>query len=94
MNHYLPLGGPAAVSWHDVIATVQHVLGREVAVQSVGLGEPVPGLPEVAAGLMSALETYDSIIDMTETARTFGVQQTTLEEFIRQAFTDARTVAQ
>jgi uncharacterized protein YbjT (DUF2867 family) len=94
MNHYLPLGGPEAVSWRDVIATVQRVLGREVAVQSVAPGEPVPGLPEVAAGLMSALETYDSIIDMTETASTFGVRQTTLEEFIRQAFTDARAVAQ
>jgi uncharacterized protein YbjT (DUF2867 family) len=94
MNQYLPLGGPEAVSWRDVIATVQRVLGREIAVQSVAPGEPVPGLPEVAAGLMSALETYDSIIDMMETARTFGVRQTTLEEFIRQAFTDARAVAQ
>ena len=35
---------------------------------------------------MASTETYDSPIDMAETARTFGVRQTTLEEYVRREF--------
>jgi hypothetical protein len=31
------------------------------------------------AGLMAAMESYDSVIDMADTARTFGVELTPLE---------------
>jgi hypothetical protein len=59
-------------------------------VQSIAPGEllpdlpPVPGLTELVSGLLSALETFDSPIEMTETTRTFGVQLTSLEELVRQ----------
>jgi len=33
--------------------------------------------------MFSAMETYDSVIDMDETARTFGVALTPLEERLR-----------
>jgi NADH dehydrogenase len=85
-NQYLAIGGPEALSWRDVIATVERVLGRTIAVQSVAPGEAVPGIPPPVAPLMAAFETYDSPLDMADAARTFGVRLTTLEEFVRQAF--------
>ncbi len=36
---------------------------------------------------MAALDMYDSPIDMAETARTFGVRLTPLEEFVRRVAT-------
>lgn len=88
MNQDLPLGGPEAVSWREVIATVERVLGCSLQVQTVAPGEPLPGLPDFVAGLMAGFETYDSMIDMAETAGTFSVQQTTVDEFVRQTFKD------
>lgn len=86
LNQNLPLGGPEAVSWREVIATVERVLGCSLHVQTVAPGEPLPGLPAFVAGLMASFETYDSMIDMAETAGTFSVQQTTVAEFVRQTF--------
>jgi hypothetical protein len=36
--------------------------------------------------MMAATETYDTPIDMGEATGTFGVRQTTLEEYVRRAF--------
>jgi NADH dehydrogenase len=83
MNQTLAIGGPEPVSWRDVVAAFARVLGREIPVRSVAPGEPVPGVPESALPLMAALETFDSPMDMAETARTFGVRLTTLEEVVR-----------
>lgn len=83
---YIPIGGPDAVSWRDVIATFERVSGRQIAVHSVAPGAPLPGYPEVIGGLLTAMDTYDSPLDMTETARTFGVRLTSLEEYTRRAF--------
>ena len=49
---------------------------------SVAPGQPLPGLPDLVAGLMAGLETYDSIIEMKDTSRTFGVTQTGIDAFI------------
>jgi uncharacterized protein YbjT (DUF2867 family) len=65
------------------VAIYEHVLGRPIPVRSVAPGEPVPGLPEIVAQLLAGLDTFDSPIDITETARTFGIQLTTLEEVAR-----------
>ena len=46
-------------------------------------GEPVPSLPEAAWGLAAGFDMFDSVIEMAETARTFGVQLTSLEGFVR-----------
>ena len=43
---------------------------------------PIPGLTELVSGLLGALETFDSPVDMSETARTFGVEPTALEDFV------------
>ena len=83
MNRHLPLGGPAAVSWRDVIAAFERALGRDVPVVTLAPGQPLPGLPEAIGQLMAGLESYDSVIPMAETTRAFGVTQTNLDQFVQ-----------
>jgi len=71
------------------VAAYERALRRSVAVQSVRPGEPVPRLPEAVWGLAAGFEMFDSPIDMAETARTFGVRLTSLEEFVRLSMTHA-----
>ena len=91
MNRRLDIGGPDAACWRDVVAVYERVLGRPIAVQWIEPGEilpdlpPVPGLAPVVSGLMAALETFDSAVDMTEVARTFGVQLTSMESIVRRS---------
>jgi NADH dehydrogenase len=95
LNQRLVIGGPAAVSWRDVVATYERVLGRPIPVQTIAPGEllpnlpPAPGLAELVSALLAGMETYDSPIDMTETAGTFGVRLTPLEEIVRREVTSA-----
>lgn len=88
----IAVGGPDAVSWRDIVAAYERAAGRPIAVRWIAPGEPlpdlppVPGLTELVSGLLAALETFDSPVDMAETARTFGVTLTTLDEFVASAF--------
>jgi NADH dehydrogenase len=91
IHQYLPLGGPQALSFREAVAVFERVLGRSIPVESVAPGEPVPGLPEAVQPLYWYMETYDSPLEMEETARTFGVHQTTLEEYVRRTFTGVPT---
>jgi hypothetical protein len=50
----------------------------------VALGEPVPGLPDPMPTMLAGMETYDSVVDMEETSRTFDVSLTRLETFVRE----------
>ena len=90
----IPLGGPDALSWRDVVGVYERVLGRPVAVRWIARGEllpdlpPVPGLTELVSGLLAGLETFDSPVDMTETARTYGLAPTSAEDFVRRSFAD------
>jgi NADH dehydrogenase len=89
LNRRIVIGGPAAVSWRDVVAAYERALGRPIPVRTIAPGAllpdlpPVPGLAEVVSGMLAVLETFDSPIEMTETARTFGVRLTPLEEAVR-----------
>ncbi len=89
INQRLVLGGPEPCSFRDAVAAYERVLGHPVTVQSVRPGEPVPGLPEAVWGLAVGFEMFDSPINMTETARTFGVRLTSLEEFVRRSVAHA-----
>lgn len=89
----LVIGGPQPLSWRDVVRTFEAVLGREVPTRSVPLGTSVSGLPDAVSGVLTALETYDSPLDMTETSRAFGVPPSTLDDFVRQFVTRAAHVA-
>lgn len=79
----LLIGGPKPVSWWDVIAAFNQELGYEIPVRTVEPGEPVPGLPDVVAQLLAAMETYDSPIDSSGLASTYGVTPTSVADFVR-----------
>jgi NADH dehydrogenase len=81
-NRVLVLGGPTAVTWHDVIAAHERVQGRQIEVRYVPQGGMLPGLPDFVSGFMNLLETYDSVIQMDSLAQEFGVRQLTVDECI------------
>lgn len=81
INQKLRMGGPEALSYREVVAVFERVMGRKIPVQTVAFGQPIPGLPDPVTQFLGANETHDSIIDTAETARTFGVRLTSLEEF-------------
>ncbi|HWC10732.1 MAG TPA: SDR family oxidoreductase [Acidimicrobiales bacterium] len=89
-NQRLLIGGPDAISWRDAVAAFEHELGGEIPVRTVRMGDPVPGMPEQVNGLFQVLETYDSPLDMTALAATYGVTPTALEDFVR-AFVSTAT---
>jgi uncharacterized protein YbjT (DUF2867 family) len=82
INQRIVLGGPEPLSWRGIVETFGQVLGQELPVQFVAPGEAIPGLPELVPPVLAAMETYDSPIPMDETARIFGVEQTTLTSFV------------
>jgi uncharacterized protein YbjT (DUF2867 family) len=79
------IGGPAPLSWHDVISAFESVKGVSLEIQSLQAGAPMPGFPDGASGFMTVLETYDSPepISSAEAERIFGVRLTTVDDFMR-----------
>jgi hypothetical protein len=67
-----------------VVETYERVLGRSIPVEYVAMGEPVPGLPDPMPDMLAGMETYDTVVEMEETSRTFDVPLTTLETFVRE----------
>ena len=71
-----------------MLASYERALGRPIGVQWVPPGAllpdlpPAPGLTELVSGLLAALETFDTPMDMTELARTFGVTPTTIDQLL------------
>lgn len=86
LNQRIAIGGPMAVSWAEVVAACGRALGRELPVRSVGFDDPLPGMPEQVVGLARAFETYDSPLEMGETAARFGVSLTPLDAYVARAF--------
>jgi NADH dehydrogenase len=85
---HLPLAGPQPLSWRDVIAGYERLLGRTLNVESLPPDSALPGLPDpvgrMVAQMMTNLEKNVALIDMSETSRVFGVKQKTLEDVLRQ----------
>jgi NADH dehydrogenase len=88
LNRRIEIGGPEALSWRDIVAAHERTLGRPIPVQWIPPGEllpdlpPAPGLTQLVSGLLAALETFDTPLDMTEVTRTFGVKPTTIDELL------------
>ena len=93
VGRVLVIGGPQPLSWQDVVRTFEEALGRAVLIRSVPLGTYVPGLPDAVSGVLTALETYDSPLDMTELSETFGVPPSTLGDFVREFVATTRRVS-
>jgi uncharacterized protein YbjT (DUF2867 family) len=83
-NATVVIGGPQALTWTEVAKLAESVIGRPIEVQYAAPGEPLPGLPPVAAQLAAQFETYETDFDTSATAATYGVRLTTVEEFLRQ----------
>ena len=76
----LVVGGPEAVSFHDVVHAYEKALQRSISIQYVEPGQPIPGTPEPVWGIAAALESFDSPIPMTDLARQFEVRLTSIQD--------------
>lgn len=81
----LLVGGPQAMTWTDVVSTVEKVSGSAVEVRRIPADRPVDGLPEAVSGLLLGLETYDSPppLDPEHARAAYGVELTDLETYLR-----------
>jgi uncharacterized protein YbjT (DUF2867 family) len=83
VQQVLPLGGPEALTWPDVVRVYEKVLGRAIEVRTVAPGDPTPDLPPFIAGMLAAQDTYDSALDTRPLAETYGVELTPVESVVR-----------
>lgn len=86
VNQRVDIGGPTSYTWTQIAAAVGKALGADLPVQYLPLGSTVPLLPPAASDLMNGMETFETFIDMAETAPAYGVTLTTLDEYIRSTF--------
>lgn len=86
VNRRIDIGGPDSYTWTEIVTAVGQAMGTALPVQYLPLGSQVPLLPEGVGGFLNAMETFESFIDMNQTAPAFGVQLTTLDEYIRRTF--------
>ncbi len=82
-NRRLLFGGPAGVSYLEVVETFGRVLGRALAVHHVAPGEPIPGVPDAVIPLAASFDLYDAVLPGQELADEFGVRLTSVEQFAR-----------
>jgi hypothetical protein len=90
-NRVLVLGGPQPVTWHDVVAAYERVVGHPIEIRYLPRGEGLPGYPDFISGFMNLLEGYDSVIPMDSLAREFDVRQVSLDESIHKQLEAAAT---
>lgn len=83
MNQKLVIGGPEPLSFRDTVAVFERVLGHDIPVQSIPIGQPVPCFLDAMAQFLGGFDSYDSPIDMSGLSRTFGIRLTSLEEFAK-----------
>lgn len=88
-NQQIFIGGPEPLSWNDVVKRAGAVLGRDLPIRRGQPGESLPGLPDAVSGLLAAMDTYDSPVDMTATAGAFGVHLTPAEQALRRLLAPA-----
>lgn len=81
-NQRIGIGGPASFTWTEIVDAVRKVAGAPLAVNYLPLGSEVPLLPSEVSTLLNGMETFETFVDMHETAPAYGVRLTTLDEFI------------
>ena len=88
-NSPIVIGGPKPLSWRDIVTTLERELGRPVPLETVAVGQHLPGLPDFVTGLVTALEMYDTPLDMSETSATYGVDSTPFTVWVRRRLAPA-----
>jgi len=85
LNQRIAVGGPEAVSWTEVVRRVARAIGRDLSIDYVPIGSPLP-LPSATWDLMYSTEMYDAVIPMNEVIDKFGVSLTSLDEVATRLF--------
>ncbi|HUR33480.1 MAG TPA: NmrA family NAD(P)-binding protein [Vicinamibacterales bacterium] len=89
-NRRLAIGGPAALSWRDVIETYERALGTTIEVRLVRPGEAVAGVSDALLALLALYETFDSVFNASALFAECNVPQTTLEAWVRASLASTR----
>ncbi len=76
------VAGPDPVSWYDIVTAFENELQRSLRVHNLPPGPPAPDLPDFVTQLLTALDGYDTPIDMTQTSSDFGIAPTHLADYI------------
>ena len=92
-NSTIVIGGPEPLSWRDIVSTFEQELGRPVPLETVAVGQRLPGLPDFVTDLVTALEMYDTPLDMREMTSIYGVDPTSFTSWVRQRFAGATAEA-
>ncbi len=72
----LQIGGPAAVSWNDVVNAYERALGHPIE----RAAQPDP-MPETMLQLLRSLDQFDSTIDMSAIIARYGITLMTIDRF-------------
>ncbi len=83
LNQRLVIGGPKPYSILDSVAIFEQVLNHKIPINHVAPGEPVPGLPPQMAEMLGGLNFFDSPIEMNELSKLYGVELTSMDDFVR-----------
>lgn len=83
LGSVLVIGGPQPISWADVIASFENELGRPLPVRTVSPEDASPSLPAFVIDLLTALDAYDSPLDMTGLQTAYAVEATPLADYVR-----------
>lgn len=81
-NQTIAVGGPASHSWTEIVLRVRERAGVDLPIQYAMMGTPISYIPEKAYPLVTEFERFENRRDFSETARTFGVSLTTLDDYI------------
>lgn len=82
----VPVTGPAAYSWTQIVQTIGRQTGDPLAIQYQLPGLPVPDLPDEAAALLNACELGGDEPSPGAPAAAYGLRLTTLLEYVDRAF--------
>lgn len=74
----ISIGGPAAISWRDVVAAYERAYATQVRVVR---SDSIPGMPASTAGLLHGLEAFDSPIDMAPLAKRYDLELTSIDAY-------------
>jgi len=87
-NREIAIGAPASVSWTEVVKAVGKAIGRELPVNYVAPGSPIPlvSAPDFMGQMLAGMEMADDAIDMSEPAKTFNIRPTTVDDFAQRFF--------